>query len=145
MPSKNLLILIGHVGRNPDMKKIQTVRGETTVANFSVATSEWAGAGKEPATEWHSISTFGKTAEYAGKYLAKGSLVYVEGRLRSREYTDKAGIKRKVYEVQADRVMGLSKSAVTEERPTKDAKGADITYAEYDEIGGENMPENIPF
>jgi single-strand DNA-binding protein len=86
-----------------------------------IATSEqWTDKDgqRQERTEWHAVSVWGKTAELCGQYLAKGRKVYVEGRLESREYADKEGIKRKVWEVRADKVTFLGGSNRDEERPS---------------------------
>lgn len=107
MSSVNRVILVGHLGADPEMR--YTNNGQA-VCNMRIATSEsWTDkdGNKQERTEWHSISAWGKQAEFCGQYLAKGRQVYVEGRLQTREYQDKEGITRKVWEVQADRVNGL--------------------------------------
>ena len=85
MASVNKAIIIGHLGRDPETRYTS---GGDAVCNFSVATSEsWndkATGEKKEQTEWHRISTFGKVAEISGKYLKKGSQVYVEGSIRTR-------------------------------------------------------------
>ena len=108
MAGVNKVILIGNLGRDPELRYTQSGQA---VANFSLATSEsWkdknSGERKE-STEWHRITTWGKTAELASQYLSKGRTVYVEGRLQTREYEDKDGIKRKVTEVVANNVTFL--------------------------------------
>jgi len=108
MAGVNKVILIGNLGRDPELRYTQSGQA---VANFSLATSEsWkdknSGERKE-STEWHRITTWGKTAELASQYLSKGRTVYVEGRLQTREYEDKDGIKRKVTEVVASNVTFL--------------------------------------
>jgi single-strand DNA-binding protein len=102
MASLNKIQLIGRVGRDPETRYTST---QTAVASFSLATSERVK--DEERTEWHQVSVFGKTAELVDRYVKKGALVYLEGRLQSREYTDKEGIKRKVWEVIADKVTFL--------------------------------------
>ena len=77
----NKVILIGNVGRDPEMR--YTPQGQA-VTSFSVATSY--GKGDDKATEWFNCSAWGKQAELTNEYLRKGSQVYVEGRIRSREY-----------------------------------------------------------
>ena len=108
MAGVNKVILIGNLGRDPELRYTQ---GGQAVANFSLATSEnWndkTSGEKVERTEWHRITAWGKTAELCAQYLAKGRTVYVEGRLRTREYEDKEGIKRKVTEVVATNVTFL--------------------------------------
>lgn len=99
----NRVMLIGHLGQEPESK---TMQSGSTVCNLSLATTErWkdkqTGEQKE-ATEWHRISIFGKLAEIAGQYCHKGSLVFVEGKLRTRKWQDKSGADRYTTEVIAD-------------------------------------------
>jgi single-strand DNA-binding protein len=107
MSSVNRVILVGHLGADPEMRYTQ---GGQAVCNLRVATSEsWTDkeGQKQERTEWHGIAVWGKQAEFCGNYLSKGRQVYIEGRLQTREYTDKEGINRKVWEIQADRVNAL--------------------------------------
>lgn len=107
MASVNKVLLIGNLGRDPELKFMAS---GNAVCNFSVATTEtWkdkAGE-KQEKTEWHRIAVFGKTAELCGEYLSKGKTVYVEGRLQTREY-EKDGVKRYATEIVGDRVQFLS-------------------------------------
>lgn len=107
MSSLNKILIIGHLGADPELRH---TNGGGAVCNLRIATSEnWTDkeGNKQERTEWHSVAVWGKTAEHCGQYLAKGRQVYVEGRLQTREYTDKEGIERKVWEIQADRVTFL--------------------------------------
>lgn len=97
--SVNKAILIGRLGRDPEVRYMPN--GEA-VCNFSIATSEtWKDqhGQKQERTEWHNITLYRRMAEVAGQYLKKGSLVYIEGRIQSRKYTDKNGIERTAYEI----------------------------------------------
>ena len=95
MASINKVIIVGHLGRDPENRYLPS--GEQ-VTSISVATTEnWTdkqSGEKKSLTEWHRISFFGKLAEIAGQYLKKGSLVYVEGKLRTQKYTDRDGVER---------------------------------------------------
>ena len=108
MASINKVILVGWCGQDPEVRYLPS--GET-VANITVATSEsWKDkqtGEKKELTEWSRISFFGKLAEIAGQYLKKGSQVYIEGRLRTRKYTDKDGIDRYATEIIADTMQML--------------------------------------
>ena len=108
MASINKVILVGRCGQDPEVRYLPS--GET-VANITVATSEsWKDkqtGEKKELTEWSRISFFGKLAEIAGQYLKKGSQVYIEGRLRTRKYTDKEGIDRYATEIIADTMQML--------------------------------------
>lgn len=118
MPSVNKVILIGHLGRDPELK--YSTEGKP-VAKFSIACNEKYGG--EDRTEWVNVVTFGKTAENADKYLHKGDLVYVEGRLQTREWEGRDGEKKKATEVVAFLALGLSSrgdSAAPQGKPKQD-------------------------
>ncbi|QPT43644.1 single-stranded DNA-binding protein [Moraxella nonliquefaciens] len=114
MASINKVIIVGRLGQDPEIRQFQN-GGQ--VANLSIATSErWTdkqtGEQKE-ATEWHRVSLFNRLAEIAGQYLYKGSLVYIEGSLHTRKYTDQQGIERYSTEVRANQMQ------ITNSRATK--------------------------
>lgn len=97
MASVNKVILVGHLGRDPEVRYV----GDEAVCNFSIATTEkWKSKSGEPmeATEWHRISAWGRQAEIVGEYLRKGSLVYIEGKLQTRKY-EKDGVEKSSTEV----------------------------------------------
>ena len=107
MSSVNKVILVGNLGADPEMRHTQS--GDV-VCEMRLATSEqWTDkqGAKQERTEWHAVSVWGKTAELCAQYLAKGRSVYVEGSLRTREYQDKEGVTRKVWEVKATQVVFL--------------------------------------
>jgi single-strand DNA-binding protein len=107
MASVNKVILIGNLGRDPEIRYLPS--GDA-VANFSIATTEkWKDKGGEmqEQTEWHRIAFFGRQAEICGEYLRKGSSVYVEGRLQTRKWTDKDGNERYTTEIRGDRMQML--------------------------------------
>ena len=99
----NKVLLIGNLGGDPEVRN--TANGQA-VANFSLATNrKWKdrGGNRQEQTEWHSIVAWGKQAEIAGQYLAKGSRVFVEGRLQTRSWEDKhTGAKRYKTEIVCD-------------------------------------------
>lgn len=108
MASVNKVILVATLGKDPDVR--QTQNGNA-ICNLSAATSRKykdAQGNAQEETEWHRINLFGKMAELAGQYLSKGSSVYIEGRLRTRKYTDKQGIERYQTEVVAESMQFLS-------------------------------------
>ena len=98
--SLNKVILIGNLGRDPEVRYMPN--GEA-VCNFSIATSEtWndrQSGQRQERTEWHNITMYRRLAEIAGQYLKKGSQVYIEGRIQSRKYTGKDGIERTAYDI----------------------------------------------
>src|SRR6266849_5140175 len=106
--SVNKVILVGRLGRDPETRY---TGGGQAVANFSVATDESykdKNGERQKRTEWHKIVVWGKQAEIAQQYLKKGSLVFIEGRIQSREWQDKEGQKRTSFEVVASnfRMLG---------------------------------------
>ena len=100
MASLNKVILIGNLGRDPEVRYMPN--GEA-VCNFSIATSEtWNDRNsgqRQERTEWHNITLYRRLAEVAGQYLRKGSQVYIEGRISSRKYVGKDNIERTAYEI----------------------------------------------
>lgn len=99
----NKVILIGRLGKDPEVKTIQT---GTSVATFSVATSEFykdANGNKKEITDWHNIVAWGGLADIAGKYLKKGARVALEGKNRTRSW-ESGGTKHYTTEVIADRI-----------------------------------------
>jgi single-strand DNA-binding protein len=108
MASVNKCIIVGNLGRDPEMRYMPS--GDA-IASIAVATSykskdKNTGEAKE-LTEWHRISAFGRLAEIMGQYLKKGSSVYVEGRLQTRKYTDKDGIERYATDIIAENMQML--------------------------------------
>ena len=106
--SVNKVILVGRLGRDPETR--YTSSGQA-VANFSLATDESykdRNGERQKRTEWHKIVVWGKQAEIAQQYLKKGSLVFIEGRIQSREWQDKEGLKRISYDIVANnfRMLG---------------------------------------
>jgi single-strand DNA-binding protein len=107
MASVNKVILIGNLGRDPELRFTKDGR---PVANFTLATNErWRDkeGNNQERTEWHRIVVWDKTAENCAQYLAKGRSCYVEGRLQTREWEDKDGNKRQTTEVVAQNVTFL--------------------------------------
>jgi len=106
--SVNKVILVGRLGRDPETRY---TGGGQAVANFSLATDESykdRNGERQKRTEWHKIVVWGKQAEIAQQYLKKGSLVFIEGRIQSREWQDKEGQKRTSFEIVANnfRMLG---------------------------------------
>lgn len=105
--SVNKVILIGNLGVDPE---VRFTPGGQAVANFRIATSEsWMDKSgqKQERTEWHRIVVWGKLAELCGEYLKKGRKCFIEGRLQTREWTDKEGKKNYTTEVVASNVVFL--------------------------------------
>jgi single-strand DNA-binding protein len=108
MGSVNKAILVGNLGRDAEMR---FTAGGTPVATVSLATTEKftdrEGQRRED-TQWHRVVIWGKTAESLHEYLTKGKQIYVEGRIQTREWTDKEGKPAKTTEIRADKVVLLS-------------------------------------
>ncbi len=108
MAGINKVILIGNLGRDPELRYTQSGQ---PVATFSLATSEnWTdktSGEKVEKTEWHRVVVWGRTAELCSQYLAKGRTVYIEGRLQTRDWEDKEGQKRSTTEINAQTVQFL--------------------------------------
>ena len=127
--SLNKVILIGNLGRDPEVRYMPN--GEA-VCNFSIATSEtWndrQSGQRQERTEWHNITMYRRLAEIAGQYLKKGSQVYIEGRIQSRKYTGKDGIERTAYDIVANEMKMLG---------SRNAPGGS---GSYDDQGGYQQP-----
>jgi single-strand DNA-binding protein len=145
--SFNKIFLVGNLGRDPELR--YTPQG-LAVCNFSVATSERRkGASGEPEeiTTWFRVSAWGRQAELANEYLTKGRQVYVEGRLRLEEYTDREGNPRTSLEVNATDIQFIGQrgdeaappaAAGAEKKPAA-AKAAGAKAAEV-EIADDDIP-----
>jgi single-strand DNA-binding protein len=107
MRGVNKVILVGNLGRDPE---VRYTKDGTAVANLNLATTEtWNdGSGqRQERTEWHKVVAWGKLAEIAKEYLSKGKQVYIEGRLQTRSWEDKEGVKRYTTEIKADQMVML--------------------------------------
>ena len=135
----NKVILIGRLGKDPDIR--YTPDG-AMVTTFNLATDEqWKDKNGEKVqkTEWHRIVTWGKLAEICGNYLVKGKLVFVEGRIQTRSWEDKEGVKRSTTEIVASNMQML------------DSKGQNKTEASSSEVGNNHINDaggpmdDVPF
>lgn len=124
MPSFNKIVIVGHLGRDPEVRYLPD---GTAVTSFSMATSEKKkdrSGEAQDITTWFKITVWGKQGEVASQYLAKGSLAYVEGRVSLEEYTDKDGNKRTSLAVRANDVQFLDRKPQGDGRPTDELEGA---------------------
>ena len=104
---KNRVQLIGHVGQEPEIKNLE---GGKKLANISIATNEVYykdNGDKVEKTEWHRVTAWGKTAEIIEKYVSKGKEIAIDGKLTTRNYDDKDGVKRYITEIVANEVLLL--------------------------------------
>ncbi len=140
----NKVMLIGHVGKDPEIKYTP---GGLAIATFNVATTDVykdkAGSQQER-TDWHRIVAMGRTAEIMGEYLKKGQQVFVEGRLQTRSWDDDKGQKRYITEVVGLNVQFLGKKT----EGSGSAAAADIPPPSEDFVpptGGGSGDEDLPF
>jgi single-strand DNA-binding protein len=136
----NKVILVGNLGRDPEVR--YTPSG-TAVANFTIATSErWKDkttGEMQERTEWHRIVAWGKLGEICGEYLSKGRQVFIEGRIQTREWEDKEGIKRYTTEIVANEMKMLGTRDSGAARPSAPAQvpeysGPPLAGTEDDDI-----------
>jgi len=132
----NKAILIGNLGADPEVRYTQN---GTAVANFNLATTEtWTKEGsKEEKTEWHRIVAFGRLGEICGEYLSKGSKVYIEGRIQTRQWEDKDGNKRYTTEIVAREMKILT--------PRGAGTGSTGAYDEEPPLPEPSMGDDVPF
>ena len=130
----NKAMIIGNLGRDPEMRYTQ---GGQAVTNFSVATNRrWTSQDGEAheETEWHRIVAWGRLGETCNEYLSKGSSVYVEGRIQTREYEDREGVTRRATEVVASEMQMLDR------RQRADGGGGSDDLGEGEPINVDDMP-----
>ena len=140
MSSVNKALIIGNLGQDPEIKYTQS---GSPVANLSVATSErWkdknSGEQKEQ-TEWHRVVVFGRLAEIAEQYLKKGSKVFIEGKIQTRDWEDAEGNKKYTTEVVAREMTMLDSRAST------DSSASSSDNSAKDTAKDDNFEEDIPF
>ncbi len=133
MGSVNKVILVGNLGRDPEVR--YTPNG-TAVATLSLATTNYwtdpATGEKRERTEWHRVVLWGRQAEIAGEYLKKGRQVYIEGSLQTREWTDRDGNKRYTTEVRAQRVQLLGRPSPAPEPAEPEVAEPEAEFTEDD-------------
>jgi single-strand DNA-binding protein len=145
MASVNKVILVGNLGKDPEVRFTPSGRA---VAKFPLATTDsWMDqeSGRQERTEWHNIVVWGKQAENCGQYLAKGRQVYIEGAIRSHSYDDKDGNKRYITEIVAQRVQFLGGGGGGGGRSGQ-SEGGGSGGGGFDDFGGGPIPDDdIPF
>ena len=154
MASVNKVILIGNLGKDPE---VRYTPDNSAITNITLATTyTWKdrqSGDKKEETEWHRVAFFGRLAEVAGEYLKKGSPVYVEGRLRTRKWQDKEGKDRYTTEIVADAMQLLgSRSGMgggdTSERATSSPSSSGTAAAAPSKGAGarfDDFEDDIPF
>ena len=143
------MILIGNLGRDPE---VQTLEGGTTVAKFPLATTESykdREGVRHDQTEWHNIVAWRQLAEICGKFLHKGSLVYVEGKLKTTSWTDKDNNKRYRTDIVADTISMLDKRSDGQsggfQHQETSAAVNQTTSTAYGNNRGNDQMDDLPF
>ena len=134
--SVNKVILVGNVGKDPEVRYVES---NVAVANFPLATSERgyttrSGAQVPERTEWHNIVLWRGLAEVAEKYVKKGTQLYIEGKLRTRSWTDSNNIQRYTTEIFADNMEILSRRDSNSSQPVQQAEEITPVAEESDEL-----------
>lgn len=135
MAGINKVILVGNVGKDPDIRYTQ---GGVPVANFTLATSESytdkTTGNRVDKTEWHHIICWRRLAEIAEQYVQKGKQLYIEGKLQTRDWTDEQGVKRYRTEIVADtfQLLGRKEEGQQSAAPAAQRPPARAAYDDYD-------------
>ena len=142
MSTINKVILIGHLGKDPEVRYLEN---GTIFVRFSLATSETyttKDGRKVEQTEWHHIVMWRGLADIASKYLQKGKLIYLEGKLRTRSFEDRGGNKKQITEIVADRFTMLGRK----DDMDKDMERLNQQSKEEEPMSYENSPDDdLPF
>ena len=141
MSGINKVILVGHLGKDPEVRHLE---GGVAVASFPLATSEsFTKDGKRvEQTEWHNIVMWRGLADVAAKYLQKGKLVYIEGKLRTRSFEDKEGIKKYTTEIVAENFTMLGRKS---DFDTETSKSVVKTEEQSVNFQGNTDLDDLPF
>ena len=135
----NKVILIGNVGADPDVKYLE---GGVAVARFSLATSEVynnKNGERVTQTEWHNIVLWRNLAQIAEKYVRKGMMLYIEGRIRTRSWDDQNGVKRYTTEIYGDNFQMLSRKQDNGDKPQ------DTPMPQAPDLSGGDDSDDLPF
>ena len=139
----NKVILLGRAGRDPEVRRMDN---NMAMARFTLATSEyWTKDGnRSEHTEWHNIVLWRGLAEVAEKYVRKGTLLYIEGRLRSRTWDDKDGNKRYTTEILGD-VLNLVGPRTDGQQASTSQAGTDVSMPDIKTTDLDSAPDDLPF
>ncbi len=145
--SVNKVILVGNVGRDPEIKYFDN---DNVKANFPLATSERGytaanGTQVPERTEWHNIVCWRGLAQIVEKFVKKGTQLYIEGKIRSRSYDDQNGVKRYITEIYADNVEMLSRRAGSGDSSGNQSDKSDSSYSEPADLSNNSEADDLPF
>ena len=145
MSGVNKVILVGHLGKDPEVRHLE---GGATVVNFTLATTETytRDGRKVEQTEWHNVVMWRGLADIAAKFLQKGKLVYIEGKLRTRSFEDREGNKKYVTEIVADNFNMLGRKSDNESNIQQGTNTQHTAKPEEQVVDFSNNPEDdLPF
>ncbi|MEA1987418.1 MAG: single-stranded DNA-binding protein [Candidatus Marinimicrobia bacterium] len=144
--SMNKVILVGHLGQDPELK---AVSDGFHVVNISVATNETykkkGDSEYTDKTEWHRCVAFGKTADYISNYITKGRLVYIDGRLRTRKWQDKSGNDKYTTEVMIETITMLGKGDNSQGNFNKASANTNTNTNANDNNQAQDNDDDLPF
>jgi len=150
MAGINKVILVGNLGKDPEVRAISTDR---KVANFSLATTESyknKSGERVDQTEWHNVVFYGPIADVIERYLRKGSQIYVEGKIRTRSYDDKDGVKKYITEIIGDTMTMLGTKGASDASGSSAGSSSSSSAAPAMESAGSFEPQtsgadDLPF
>jgi single-strand DNA-binding protein len=139
MSGINKVILVGHLGKDPEIRHLE---GGVAVASFPLATSETFNKDgrKVEQTEWHNIVMWRGLADVAAKFLQKGKLVYIEGKIRTRSFEDKEGIKKYTTEIVAENFTMLGRKSDFEDNNQRTSVKSEGGVADFGAAADDDLP-----
>lgn len=149
----NKVLLIGRLTQDPDSRSIPSGQNVTTIRMATNRVWTDPSGQRKDATEYHTVIAWGRLADVAAKYLKKGGLVMIEGRLQTRNWTDQSGVKKYITEIIADnlqlgpRPAGVGDSPVSRGEPMADIKNPAVSSGRSDKVADSDIPiidENEP-
>ncbi|WP_237073591.1 single-stranded DNA-binding protein [Mucilaginibacter mali] len=139
MSGINKVILVGHLGKDPEIRHLE---GGVAVASFPLATSETFNKDgrKVEQTEWHNIVMWRGLADVAAKFLQKGKLVYIEGKIRTRSFEDREGVKKYTTEIVAENFTMLGRKSDFDDAPQRAGAKADGAVTDFGPAADDDLP-----
>lgn len=146
MASVNKVILIGHLGKDPETRYLPNGDAVTQVSLATAETWKDKNGEKQERTEWHRVTFYRKLAEIVGEYVKKGRQIYIEGRLHTRKWTDKSGADRYTTEIIADDMKMLGSRPNAQSSDPARNQGQPNNPSNQNRNGGfDDMDDDIPF